>query len=203
VDAPSAAMPPAEMPPDPPFALSSRLSPGPRDGVDDAASLGSFRTAIDRDPQNAAALYGAGSTLLRLRRPYEALPPLKQAVALHGNNGAYVFTYGYAAAMAEQWPDAVAAFRQARTLLPEDPAVSYNLALALEKLGDHRGAAQEYETAIRLDSRATGPRLGLAITLDRLGRVADAIKAYGDCLRLMPAGAEADRVRARMARLGG
>jgi Flp pilus assembly protein TadD len=46
-----------------------------------------------------------------------------------------------------------------------------------------------------------GPRLGLAITLDRLGRVADAIRAYQECLLLMPAGAEADRVRARIARL--
>jgi tetratricopeptide (TPR) repeat protein len=200
-DAPSVVAQTKEAPPDPPFELSSRLLPGPRSGGDDAESLASFRAAIERDPQNAAALYGAGSALLRLRRTREALVPLQQAVALQGDNGSYVFTYGYAAALSEQWSDAAAAFRQACTLLPEDPAPAHDLALALKKLGDYPGAAQQYEAAIRLDSRAVGPRLGLAITLDRLGRRADAIKAYEECLLLMPAGAEADRVRARIGRL--
>lgn len=190
----------AEVPPDPPFELSSRVPAIPQSG-DDEASLASFQRAIERNPQDAEALYNAGSALVRLRRPQEALPPLKQAAALQADNAAYVFAYGYASAMAEQWSDAAAAFRQARALLPDDVAASHDVALALKKLGDYPGAVQEFEAALRLNSRAVGPRLGLAISLDRLGRVADAVKAYEECLLLMPAGADADRIRARVARL--
>lgn len=190
----------ADVPPAPSFELASQLTPAPDSG-DDAAALVRLQTALERDSQDVAALYNIGRVLLRLGRPREAVAPLKQALALKGDNWSYAFSYGYASALAERWPDAVSAFRAARVLMPNDAVTSYDLALSLQRVGDYAGAVQEYAAAIGLDSRAIPPRLGLAISLDRLGKAAEAVTAYEECLSLMEAGPDADRIRARVARL--
>ncbi len=193
---------PAEAPQPPPFEIASGLTPVP-ESADDAAALATFQAALERSPQDAAILYNIGRLLLRLGRPREAVAPLKQALALKADNWSYAFSTGYAFALSEQFSEAVAAFRTARLLMPGDAATSYDLALALQRLGDYPAAAEEYAAARALNAAALSPKLGLAISLDRQGKAAEAIAAYEECLRLMPAGPEADRVRARIERLRG
>jgi tetratricopeptide (TPR) repeat protein len=193
---------PAEVPLAPPFELASALTPVP-ESTDDAAALAGLQNSLESDSQNAATLYNIGRLLLRLGRPREAVAPLKQALALKGDNWSYAFSAGYALALSEQFSEAVSAFRLARGLMPNDAATSYDLALALQRLGDYAGAAEEYVAAIRLNSGAISPKLGQATSLDRLGKVTEALAAYEECLRLMPPGPEAERVRARVERLRG
>jgi Flp pilus assembly protein TadD len=189
-----------EVPPVPQFELAPGLTPVP-EGGDDAAALAALQRALERDSQDAATLYSIGRLLLRVGRPQEAIGPLKQALALKGDDWSYAFSTGYAYARASRFEEAVPAFRTARGLKPDDALTSYNLGLALQRQGDFDGAVEEYAAAIRLNSAAIAPRLGLAISLDRLGKATEAIAAYEECLSLMPTGGDADRVRARVARL--
>jgi tetratricopeptide (TPR) repeat protein len=192
----------AEVPSVPPFELAPGLTPV-TDRNDVAAALADYQRALERDPQDAATLYSIGRLLLQLGRQHEALGPLKQAFALKADNWSYAFSTGYAFARASRFPEAVPAFRAARGLKPDDAVTSYDLALALQRQGDFAGAAEEYAAAIRLNSAAVSPRLGLAISLDRLGKASEAVAAYDECLQVMPAGPDADRVRARAERLRG
>lgn len=204
--APSAALPATsvenpDIPPrDPAFRLPSDIEPVSGGNVD-SRSLERFQTAIERDPQNVLALYGAGRTLLGLGRTAESLGPLKQAMAWRPDNWSYAVTYGYAAALAEQWSEAAAGFRPARTLMPDDATTSFDLALALQKLGDYEGAVREYSTATELAGDMAAARLGLAISLDRLGRNNEAVEAYRASVRLDPDGADAQRIRTRIRKL--
>ena len=192
----------AEVPPAPPFELASGLTPV-AEGADDAAALAGFERALDGDPQNAVVLYSMGRVLLRLRRPHDAIGPLKRASTLNGDDWSYAFSTGYAAALASRFQEALPAFRAARALKPADAVTSYDLALTLQRMGDHAPAAEEYAAAIALNRAAVSPRLGLAIALDRLGKASEAVAAYDEALQLMPPGPDADKVRARVERLRG
>ncbi len=203
---PPAAADPAKadvaVPPDPAFRLSPGLPDDSEEG-DAAARLERSRLQLARDPLNADALYETGLQLIRLDRAEEALAPLRQAAEMHPDRWPQAFTFAYACALRQRWPEAVAGFRRARVLGPEDSVTSYDLALAHQKLADYDGAAREYAAAIALDPSNASPRLGLAISLDRQGKSAEARTAYGDALRLMPPGPDAERIRARVSRLEG
>ncbi len=192
----------AAVPPDPAFRLSPGLPGGNEDG-DAAARLERSRLTLARDPLDADALYETGRQLVRLGRADEALVPLRQAAEMRPDRWPQAFTFAYACALRQRWPEAVASFRRARVLGPDDSVTSYDLALAYQKLADYKGAAEEYAAAIALDPSSAAPRLGLAISLDRQGKSAEARTAYGEALRLMPPGADAERIRARVSRLEG
>ena len=190
------------VPPDPVFLLSPDL-PANDQSSEDAELLEQSRVALQRDPLDADALYDTGRFLIRLGRFEEALAPLRQAALMRTDRWPQAFTLAYACALGRHWPEAVAGFRRARVLSPNDAVTSYDLALAHQKLGDYQGAAQEYAAAIALAPSAAAPRLGLAISLDRQGRAAEARAAYEQALHLMPEGPDADRVRARVRWLEG
>jgi Flp pilus assembly protein TadD len=183
-------------PPAPAFELPSRVEPVP--GVSDSADvLQSFQDTILKEPENLLALYGAGRTLLNLGRPQEALGPLGQAMANRPDNWSYAVTYGYAAARAEQWSDALRGLRIAQALRSDDATTHFDLGLLMHKAGDREGAVREYRTAIGLDGKYAPAWCGLAISLDWLGRTEEAIEAYNTWLRLAPEAATAGQVRAR------
>ncbi len=190
------------VPTPPAFELASGLTGVPESG-DDAAALARLQRELEGDPQNAATMYNIGRLFLRQRKPALAVAPLTQAFTLKADNWSYAFSAGYALGLASRFPEAATAFRAARALEPSDPATTYNLAVALQRQADHAAAAEEYAAAIALNSAAISPRLGRAIALDRLGNSTQAIAAYEECLQMMPAGQDADRVRARAAHLRG
>jgi hypothetical protein len=192
----------ADVPPPPAFQLASGVTPVP-ESADDAAELAGLQRTLERDPQDAATMYNIGRVLLRQQKANLALAPLKQALALKADNWSYAVTAGYAYGLAGEFREAVRAFRIARGLMPSDAVTSYDLALALQRSGDFAGAVEEYGAAIRLNAEPVSARLGRAISLDRLGNATEAATGYEECLRIMPPGPEADRVRARMVRLRG
>ena len=155
------------------------------------------------NPQDAAILYSIGRVLLRLQRPNVAVGPLQRAFALKDDDWSYAFTRGTPWASRRGFRRRCPRFAPRAGSSPPTPVTSYDLALALQKQGDYAGAAEEYAAAIGLNPAAIPPRLGLAISLDRLGKTSQAVAAYEDCLQMMPAGPDADRVRARVGRLRG
>ena len=54
-------------------------------------------------------------------------------------------------------PDAALAFARAQALEPANPVHAYNLAVALDKLGNYAQAATQYEKALRVNATATAP----------------------------------------------
>ena len=54
-------------------------------------------------------------------------------------------------------PDAALAFARAQALEPNNPLYTYNLAVALDKLGSYAQAAVQYERALRVNAAAATP----------------------------------------------
>jgi Tfp pilus assembly protein PilF len=66
----------------------------------------------------------------------------------------------------------------------------------------HLGSAADlYAQATRADPRNEAAFRGLGLTSERLGKKADAIRAFRRALSLAPEGQNADMLRARLARL--
>ena len=77
----------------------------------------------------------------------ETVPPLKTAAdspaAAHNDAGISEYGQGY-------WEDAAAHFQEAVTADPKSAEAHYNLALALDKLGQHMEAAKHFKQAADL-----------------------------------------------------
>jgi Flp pilus assembly protein TadD len=190
------------IPPDPDFHLPEGFSLSTGSGTD-AAALQGHRAKLENNPQDFAALYESGRTLLRMGQHREATAPLRQAMELQPADPAPAFFYGYANARAQRWAEAVTAFQRVKSAQPNEPKIAYDLALALQRLNDYSRAVQEYQNALHLDATFVPARLGLAISLDRLGRSEEAVAAYRQALSGLSPGIEADRVQARISHLGG
>ena len=173
----------ADVPPAPSFELAPGLT-RVMETTDDAAVLAALQKGLERDPQDAAAMYNIGHLLLRQRKPALAVAPLKQAFALKGDDWSYAFSAGYAQALAGQFREAARAFRAARALMPTDATTSYDLALALHRSEDLAGAVEEYGAAIGLNS-AGRPAQGRP---GRLARSPGQCDRSGQGVRGVPAG---------------
>lgn len=82
------------------------------------------------------------------------------------------------AAANQNWPEAVTQFRLAVEADPESGALRLKLGAALEGVGDASGALEQYEEALRLDSRLAQAHYGMASLLERVGRDDEAIEQY-------------------------
>jgi len=69
-------------------------------------------------------------------------------------------------------------FRLAVEAEPESGVLRLKLGAALEGLGDARGALEQYEEALRLDSRLARAHYSMAALLERIGRDEEAIEQY-------------------------
>src|SRR5262245_66219351 len=68
------------------------------------------------------------------------------------------------ASRAKSWDDAVANYRHALDLDPNDALTHYSLALALKYKGDSRQAVDEFESALRLRPQWAEAHFGLGAT---------------------------------------
>ena len=81
--------------------------------------------------------------------------------------------------------------REAVNENPSQKDARLSLGLALQKSGDGEGAAEQFRTAIRIDSGSAEAQAGLAITLHQQGRAREAIPYYEEAVRLKPDSVEA------------
>ncbi|MBL8685532.1 MAG: tetratricopeptide repeat protein [Myxococcales bacterium] len=109
----------------------------------------SFRQALQRDPEHAIARTNLGIALARLGRSDLALRAFEEVTQRAPHVGEAWNGLGALRLQSGQFEPAVAALRQAVTLLPDDPNPSINLGRALEGLQQWDAAARSYREALR------------------------------------------------------
>jgi Flp pilus assembly protein TadD len=123
------------------------------------------RAARPLDPRLHA---NVGITLLRLRRPADAVGPLKVAVSLDPGQWLARVRLGDALRETGRLPEAEATYRQALEANPVDATVANKLGIVLGLQGKTTAAAAAFREALRLD-----PGLSEATTnLERLQQIA-------------------------------
>jgi tetratricopeptide (TPR) repeat protein len=164
-------------------------------------SVEQFTSAVEADPTNAQALNNLGQVLVRSGRAREALPYFDRAITAAGSEWTYRFNRGRAYAELKEWSRAVADYRDAARIFPDDYATAYNLARALQADGDVNGAIAEYQRAINLAPGEPDFPLALASLLETAQRPKDAVRAYERYLELQDSGSTAEKVRKRIEEL--
>jgi hypothetical protein len=92
-----------------------------------------------------------------------------------------------------QLAEAENAYRAALAIVPDDPAVTHNLGVAIAAQGRHREAIGCFEAALRADTSFVSAHYNRAVALMTLGETQDAIKAFSRAATLEPQHYEAHR----------
>jgi len=90
-----------------------------------------------------------------------------------------------------EYKKAIAAYKQAIRIDPDDAHAQYNLGIAYRKLGRLNEAIAAYKQAIRINPDDADAHYNLGIAYDKLGRDSDAIEAYKQAVRIDPDHAQA------------
>ena len=83
-------------------------------------------------------------------------------------------------ARSKSWDQAIAAYRKALELSPNEPTMHYELALALRYKGDTRQAVEEFESALRLKPSWAEAHYGLGATGYELRNLPAALKEFSE-----------------------
>jgi tetratricopeptide (TPR) repeat protein len=170
---------------------------------DIAGSLEQFRAAVDAAPNNPDALNQLGQVLVRDGQPREAIQYFDRAIALVGTTWAYHFNRARALTLLKAWAPAIAGYRDAVRLFPDDYVTAFNLARALQESGDLTGAIAEFERAIALAPGDAEFHLSHAYALEQAQRPRDAAAAYRRYLELQEGAPQAEKIQARITQLEG
>ena len=146
-----------------------------------------LRLALERDPDDAAALFNLGMGLGNQGQTAEAIHFLQRLVNCQPvYPGAWV-ALGVASGRAGQWDDAIRAFREA---VARDPSAlsRKNLGAALSQTGHLDEARDHLQAAVVMLPSDAQAWLNLALNLEQSGVMAEAETAYQRVMSLDPAG---------------
>ena len=117
---------------------------------DFVTALGQMEAAVAAAPADADARNNLGQLLVRNGRALDALPHFDEAVRLDGDKWDYRFNRARAFGLLDRWNEAVAEYRIAAQLFPDDHATLYNLGLALMRVRDFTAAVTTLERAVAM-----------------------------------------------------
>lgn len=112
-----------------------------------AAAASHYRRALDLDPRNATALAGLAS-IADMSQPEMLEGQLRADLARYPQSAALYFALGNLYASRGRWEDAQGAFFEALRLEPASSDILYNLAVAMDHMGQRRLAADYYRRAL-------------------------------------------------------
>ena len=112
-----------------------------------AAAASLYRRALDLDPRNPTALAGLAS-IADMSQPEQLESQLRADIARYPQSAALHFALGNLYAARGRWEDAQAAFFDALRLEPASADTLYNLAVAMDHMGQQRLAAEYYRRAL-------------------------------------------------------
>ncbi len=169
----------------------------------EAAEL--FKAVLDRDPQNATALYGAALSAFNLGQTEEADRLARAAVTATGGNSdrfarAAVSERTLAAdslvllavvlAVRGDDPGALKSAKQAVKIARNHFDAQFTLGRALYSVGDMHAASEAFRVAASLNPGDQRALFFLGTTLERTGDLAGAISAYRVMIARQPQAAE-------------
>ena len=170
---------------------------------DTAAAVDDFSKAVAADPHDAGALNNLGQVLVKAGRVQEAIPYFDRAIEISAQTWSYRFNRARAYEELKQWGPAIADYRAAAQLFPDDYATQFNLGKSLEADGNLPDAIDAYQQAIKLAPGQPDFQLALGHALEAAGRPKDAAGAYRAYLDLQPAAPGAEKIKARIGQLDG
>src|ERR1700739_4032776 len=98
----------------------------------------------------------------------------------------------------KSWDQAIASYRKALEVEPNDALTHYDLALALKYKGEAKQAVDEFQAALRLKPKWGDAHYGLGAAFYDLHDLPAAAKELQAAIRLAPANAAAHRLLARI-----
>jgi len=119
---------------------------------------------------------------------------VREVAAYYADNArALIWLAGRAMALPDNWEDAVALYRRAVALEPNNAVAHSNLGFALASAGRLDAAIAEYLSALRIDPRLAAAHNNLAVALEAQGRDDEALEHWTRALELDPRLASAHR----------
>jgi serine/threonine protein kinase/tetratricopeptide (TPR) repeat protein len=153
------------------------------DGQNDAALL-ELRAAVARRPRRAVNQYYQGWGLLNAARYQEAIAPLKAATELRPSFESAWVNLGRAYLGVGDWEKSIGSSLRALELNANDSFAVNNLATAYYWDRKYELAVQRFQEAAALDPQSVRRRMNLGDALDAVGRVPEAMDAYGKAVEL-------------------
>ena len=135
---------------------------------------------------SASIRYAWAQTLLFFGRNAAALRVFQQVVSEDPERGEAWNVLGFLHAERGEFSEAVPAFGRALALRPDDAALCFNAAFALQKAGQHESAVPLLQQAIKLDPKLDRAWYGLGLSFAHVGRYEEAIVQLREAARLQP-----------------
>lgn len=162
-------------------------------------AIDEFKRVLARDPQNADALNNYGVSLAMKGQLAEAEEHIEAAIRLNPNDASAHGNLGNVHSMMSRFDLAIEDYRKSLALKPT-AETHFNLGNALYQKGDLAGAAEHFESAIKLRPVDPVAHASLGLVFARQGRRNDAIAEVETAIQQKPDFAQAqDMLKALMA----
>ncbi len=148
-----------------------------------------YARALELRPGHGRTLYNLGVLELRAGRPGAAEQHFRRLVETDRSGRLTARTWFQLGRLAQEQGrlgEAVRAYRESIALRPAYASARNNLALALEDLGDRKGAITELRKALRLEPDLASARFNLGRLLRGEGQTGEALDHFRMALELEP-----------------
>jgi Flp pilus assembly protein TadD len=165
--------------------------------------IATLRLALQRDANDAGALFNLGMALGDAGHAGEALELLQRLVTLAPDYPGVWVALGVAQGRGQQWDTAIQSFREAVARHPQDAFSHKNLGAALSQTGQLDEARDHLKAAVVLLPSDAQAWLNLAMNLEQSGVTAEAETAYQRVIALDPGGHLAEKAELGRNRITG
>lgn len=148
-------------------------------------ALAAFQQAIETDPKDGVAHIYLGWTLTRFDRIPEAIAEYRCGLEITSDNVALT-NLGELLAHTNQWDEAVACFRKAVQLYPNDAIAHFDLGWALSAVGQNAEAISSLHKADEIRPGDVNIRRELGSALAAAGRFSESVAVYSKAIEENP-----------------
>jgi tetratricopeptide (TPR) repeat protein len=152
-----------------------------------------LRVALERNPDDAGALFNLGMALGDRGETDDAITLLKRLVTIHPGHSEGWVALGVACGRAGRWADAIPALREAVSRNGQDGLARKNLGAALSQTGKLEEGLVHLKAAVVLMPDDAEAWLNLAMNREESGETGEASIAYGRVIALDQVGSLTER----------
>jgi tetratricopeptide (TPR) repeat protein len=153
---------------------------------DYVAGISLHERFLEREPQNALALYHLGYAHGRTGNHLKEVLFYEKALALGFKRDHIFFNLGMAYGELDYTEKSIRAFKQAIDMNPNSADNHFGFAIACQRSGNNKGAKKEFLTAIKLEPRHVEARLSLSKLYIDWGEMQKATEQLRKILKIDP-----------------